>query len=76
VDVFEQALEPGDVVLLCSDGLSNQVSDNEMVRTLTRYTPARAARKLVDLANHYGGPDNITVIVIKLLARDLPPKEA
>jgi serine/threonine protein phosphatase PrpC len=68
VDVFEQALEPGDTVLLCSDGLSNQVSNSEIVQALSRYAPARAARKLVDLANHYGGPDNITVIVIKLLA--------
>jgi serine/threonine protein phosphatase PrpC len=76
VDVFEQALEAGDVVLLCSDGLSNQVSEDEMVHTLTRYPPARAARKLVDLANHYGGPDNITVIVIRLLGSRRPTGRA
>ena len=66
VDLFEQPLEPGDTILLCSDGLSNQVSDAEIARILTERSPAQAAAELVDLANGYGGPDNITAVVVKL----------
>ncbi len=54
----------GDRWLLCSDGLSNVVRPDTLTEVLTAY-PDRAAcaRKLIDLALHAGGPDNITVIV-------------
>ncbi len=59
-------LEVGDTFLLCSDGLSGQVSDEEIGVLLGSLTPQEAVRTLVDLANLRGGPDNITVIVIKV----------
>jgi protein phosphatase len=66
VDVFEHTLETDDIILLCSDGLSNQVSDQEISHAVTHYLPSLAVQKLIDLANEYGGPDNITVIILLL----------
>ena len=56
----------GDTFLLCSDGLSGQVSDEEIGVVLSAFSPAEAVRVLVDLANLRGGPDNITVIVARV----------
>jgi len=53
----------GDTFLMCSDGLSGPVKDEEMGMILGSMPPAEAVRALVDLANLRGGPDNITVIV-------------
>jgi len=55
----------GDTFLMCSDGLSGQVKDEEMGMILASMPPGEAARTLVDLANLRGGPDNITVIIAK-----------
>jgi protein phosphatase len=60
-------LEIGDTFLLCSDGLSGQVSDREMGAVLLTMNPQEAVRTLVDLANLRGGPDNVTVIVVRVL---------
>jgi len=57
----------GDVFLLCSDGLSNQLKDDEIGLILGCLPPAEAVRVLADLANLRGGPDNITVVVAKVL---------
>ena len=57
-------VEPGDTFLICSDGLSGQLSDAEMGAIASVLPPAEASRFLVDLANLRGGPDNITVIVV------------
>ena len=55
---------PGDRYLLCSDGLSGVVSDETLRDTLSSFEdPETAARQLIDLAIHGGGPDNITCIV-------------
>ena len=54
-------LEQGDTFLLCSDGLSGQVKDEQIAAILGSMSPAEAARALIDLANLQGGPDNITV---------------
>jgi protein phosphatase len=59
-------LLPGDTFLLCSDGLSGQVNDEEMGIILQCLPPAEAARTLVDLANLRGGPDNITVVIVRI----------
>jgi PPM family protein phosphatase len=56
---------PGDTFLLCSDGLSGPVKDDEMGMILGSMPAAEAARALVDLANMRGGPDNVTAIVAK-----------
>jgi len=60
-------LEAGDTFLLCSDGLSGQVKDEEIGVILSCLPPAEAVHALVDLANLRGGPDNITVIVARVL---------
>jgi protein phosphatase len=60
------AILPGDVYLLCSDGLSGQVTDEEMGAVASVLSPAEACRFLVGLSNLRGGPDNITVIVVRV----------
>ncbi|MBN2025114.1 MAG: serine/threonine-protein phosphatase [Pirellulales bacterium] len=60
------SIETGDVFLLCSDGLSGPVQDQEMGTIIGCLPPADAARALVDLANLRGGPDNITAIVVRV----------
>jgi protein phosphatase len=59
-------LEGGDIFVLCSDGLSGQVSDNEIGAVASVLPPAEACRFLIDLANMRGGPDNITVVIARL----------
>ncbi len=54
---------PGDAFLLCSDGLSNQISDPELGAIVRELPPNQAVKLLIDLANLRGGPDNITVVV-------------
>ena len=65
VDVYPIELAPGDRFLLCSDGLTGMVQPDDIAATLRRESdPARAASQLVDAANHAGGEDNITVVVV------------
>lgn len=59
-------VRPRDVYLLCSDGLSGQVNDEEIGQIATALTPGDACRFLVDLANLRGGPDNITVVIVRV----------
>jgi hypothetical protein len=58
-------IQPGDTFLMCSDGLSGQVKDEELGAILSSLSPEEAVHALVDLANLRGGPDNITVIVVR-----------
>jgi len=66
VDVTVQVLRRGDVLLLCSDGLSGRVEDVELGAILSCLPPPEAAQALVDLANLRGGPDNTTVIIAQI----------
>jgi PPM family protein phosphatase len=59
-------LESGDIFVLCSDGLSGPVTDHEIGAIASVLPPAEACRLLVDLANLRGGPDNITVVIVRL----------
>ena len=59
-------VRPNDVYLLCSDGLTGLVRDEEIGSACRELSPTEACRFLVDLANLRGGPDNITVVVIKV----------
>jgi serine/threonine protein phosphatase PrpC len=59
-------LQPGDIFVLCSDGLSGPVHDREIGAVATALPPDEAARFLIHLANLQGGPDNITALVIKV----------
>jgi protein phosphatase len=67
VDVEEVPLEPGDRIVLCSDGLTEMVGDPEIAKALEDPTAEEATWRLIDLANGAGGVDNISVIVIDAL---------
>jgi len=60
------AVELGDVYLLCSDGLSGPVDDDEMGAFAANFHPRDACRYLINLANLRGGLDNITVLIIRI----------
>ena len=65
VDVQKAALEPGDVLLLCTDGLTEMLPDDRIAAVLAaQHEPESACRHLVDKANEQGGRDNVTAIVI------------
>jgi serine/threonine protein phosphatase PrpC len=70
VDHFVQDLAPGDVVLLCSDGLSGSVPNERIAEVLGEHDPDEAAHLLVREAKNRGGHDNITVVVVQVLAGD------
>ena len=59
-------VQVGDTFLLCSDGLTAVISDTEIGSILANMTPDEAVTVLVDLANLRGGPDNITIVVVKV----------
>lgn len=60
------ALEKSDVLLLCTDGLWGQMSETEMADILSSRKPETAARALVQLAKDHGGPDNITLLLLRV----------
>lgn len=80
IDLYEVDLEPGDLLLLCSDGLTRHVSDGEIAAIMGREEPGAAVDTLVHLARERGGEDNITVTVVQHGARlmretaPLPPE--
>jgi serine/threonine protein phosphatase PrpC len=70
VDLREEPAEPGDILLLCSDGLSDLLEDEEIL-AIVREHPIDldfACRALVDRANYKGGDDNITALLIRAQA--------
>jgi protein phosphatase len=69
LDVVEQKLQAGDLVLICSDGLHAMISDEQIQATLTP-VPERleeAASKLIEAANEAGGKDNVSVVLLRFL---------
>jgi protein phosphatase len=67
LDVYEQELTPPAWVLLCSDGLNNMVTDEQILQTVGRSrSPERVATRLVRKANRAGGKDNISVVLVKV----------
>lgn len=64
VATYEENLLPGDVVLLCTDGLTALVRSVEIVNVLVENTKDEVAEILVDMANDRGGYDNVTVVVL------------
>jgi serine/threonine protein phosphatase PrpC len=65
VDTAIYRRRPGDRLMLCTDGLSGVVSEQQMKRVLGRFgDPQEAVEELINQANNEGGPDNITVVVI------------
>lgn len=62
-DIFQVKMREGDRLLLCSDGLSNMLDDETILKVMCRGSLDKCAQKLVDLANNAGGTDNITVVL-------------
>lgn len=66
-DVLTEDFEPGDVYMLCSDGLTGMLSDPKILETITAaHDPAQATTQLVQFANDAGGLDNISAVVLRL----------
>src|SRR5262245_18415771 len=67
VDTFSEQLDPGDALLLCSDGLINHVTDEEIANSVLKQSdPDKACEQLVALANERGGRDNISVVIVRV----------
>jgi len=67
LDVLEQDLQPGDLVMLCSDGLHGMISDQEIGKILLAAGDSleEASARLVEAANEAGGRDNVTVVLLR-----------
>lgn len=66
-DLFRQPMEHGDALLLCSDGLSNMVSDQELLYEVLHGGPAEdCCRRLLDIALSRGAPDNVTAVLLQM----------
>ncbi len=65
-DFFEVELNKGDIVFMCSDGLSNMLEDSQIASVLnSKKEINERAQMLVDIANEHGGKDNISIIIIE-----------
>jgi protein phosphatase len=74
IDLTHQEVRRGDVLVLCSDGLSGQVGKDEIARVVTEAPDLIVAcKRLIDRANENGGPDNITVIAARFDGSRLNP---
>ena len=72
IDFFHEELQRGDIVLLCSDGLTNMLEDEEIGRILKgQESLEEKAEKLIEAANNNGGKDNIAVIIIDAFAGEV-----
>ena len=70
VELSEVPLQPGDYLLLCSDGLTRMVPERALTQAIGELqNPQRICDYLIDAANHNGGADNITVIVVEVVDR-------
>ena len=77
VDLTHQDLRRGDILVLCSDGLSGQVKKDEIAEVVGESSDlAAAADRLIALANERGGPDNITVVIARFDGDGLRPADA
>jgi len=76
-DMWDLQLRSGDRLVLCSDGLSNELTNDELAEVLSRVPdPGEAAQQLVEIANDHGGSDNITVVVVDVLVGEDTPAQA
>jgi serine/threonine protein phosphatase PrpC len=67
IDLFEQRLAPGEALLLCSDGLSGMVPDEQIWHIWrTSTSPQDACDRMVDAANQAGGEDNVSVVIVQV----------
>lgn len=76
-DAFEVDAQPGDRLLLCSDGLTSMLEDDRILEVLKGYRdPEVTAKALIAAANEAGGQDNISVIVIDIDGQPLAPPQS
>jgi PPM family protein phosphatase len=69
MDIKTIVFEEQDILFLCSDGLSNKVSDKELLDIVSSELPLdERGQKLIDLANEHGGEDNITLVIVEYTA--------
>jgi PPM family protein phosphatase len=66
VDTFSEKVQAGDLLLLCTDGLSELVPEEEVVGIVQQYEPQESVQRLIDRANEMGGKDNITAVVARV----------
>lgn len=72
-EVYKVLLQPGDALLLCSDGLNKHVSDEQIASVLAERSSVQdACRRLVGLTNEAGGTDNVTVVIAAALPEPAP----
>ena len=65
-DIFEISYHHGDIILMCTDGLSNMVDDDKIMEIVLNHQDLEVAtKKLVDEANKNGGKDNISVLIVR-----------
>jgi serine/threonine protein phosphatase PrpC len=72
IDLFTEQVQEGDLLVLCTDGLSGLVSNQELQDIVRQYAPEESVQQLIARANEHGGPDNITAIVVRVCATSLP----
>jgi serine/threonine protein phosphatase PrpC len=74
VAIGKLELRRGDVLILCSDGLSNKLQAEEMRELVAKHADLKlATKKMIELANDRGGEDNITIVAALAFGEDLPP---
>ena len=73
IELSEVPVSTGDRLLLCSDGLTRMVADEQLAAALQRFrgNPQAACDHLIEAANNNGGPDNITVVIVEFLGSRL-----
>src|SRR5260370_12752587 len=76
VDVFLEPLQENDCLVLCTDGLSGLIGDEEVMRIVEQSVPQESVYHLVERANENGGPDNITAIVVRVQEVGIQPPGA
>lgn len=77
IDLTHQRVRRGDLLVLCTDGLSGQVRKEEIATVVAQESDlAQAGQTLINRANENGGPDNITVVIARLDGDGLAPAEA
>lgn len=71
-----EPLQEGDNLVLCSDGLYKMVSNQEFLRIVDQFVPQESVYRLVERANENGGPDNITVTVVRVQEVGVEPRSS
>ncbi len=67
VEIYQMEVSEGDVFLICSDGLTGLLSDDEILRISEGKTLEAATTELISMANEHGGDDNISVIMVRVM---------